>query len=545
LTSAQIMVSEVYRYKFYKHFEDTMLVSEIQQNDDLVVYELEDVPTSWPGPKTKTKSMLYFDDPPEDLADSERLLVPVYLKREQRGNRRYAAMDDSFSVPFFTVLNRDEQYDYEAIVENLVQKIQLLTTRNLYDDPLEAEEEPELEGPEELVNASEVKEIQDEEKDGFVDVSMRDAVSTTASEDAETALVAETGQRRVPPQTTNLFTIKISKRKESARLPAGWNAPDGDIELASRLQPSRNRTPSPLPQQPSALFSSLVSAGNSGHRSPASQASDDECFHDAIEPPEPNDDTMEVSSDEELGTAYSNATLNVFPPSTSTHYYDVSNNSPANIFSSPSRSPALSVNNGPLVRLGEAIVIEFNEDGYQTTFGGNHPDDFRGSFTSWPLLRDPELTRRRQLRAEKEKRGTHLEDCLDEFAKEEVLSAEDPWYCPRCKEHRRASKKFELWKCPDILVIHLKRFSNSRSFRDKIDAHIICPTEGLDLGGRVGVTDGKEQIYDLIAVDNHYGGLGGGHYTAYVRNWMDGKWYYCDGSSPPPLSPDPPQITRY
>jgi ubiquitin carboxyl-terminal hydrolase 4/11/15 len=37
-------------------------------------------------------------------------------------------------------------------------------------------------------------------------------------------------------------------------------------------------------------------------------------------------------------------------------------------------------------------------------------------------------------------------------------------------------------------------------------------------------------IYDLIAVDNHYGGLGGGHYTAYVKNWYDGKWYYCDGA---------------
>lgn len=29
--------------------------------------------------------------------------------------------------------------------------------------------------------------------------------------------------------------------------------------------------------------------------------------------------------------------------------------------------------------------------------------------------------------------------------------------------------------------------------------------------------------YELYAISNHYGGLGGGHYTAYGKN--RGKWY--------------------
>ncbi|GMF62111.1 unnamed protein product [[Candida] boidinii] len=37
-------------------------------------------------------------------------------------------------------------------------------------------------------------------------------------------------------------------------------------------------------------------------------------------------------------------------------------------------------------------------------------------------------------------------------------------------------------------------------------------------------------IYDLFAVDNHYGGLGGGHYTSYVKNDIDNEWYYFDDS---------------
>ena len=35
-------------------------------------------------------------------------------------------------------------------------------------------------------------------------------------------------------------------------------------------------------------------------------------------------------------------------------------------------------------------------------------------------------------------------------------------YCPSCKKHQQATKKFDLWKLPKILVIHLKRFSYNR-----------------------------------------------------------------------------------
>lgn len=34
----------------------------------------------------------------------------------------------------------------------------------------------------------------------------------------------------------------------------------------------------------------------------------------------------------------------------------------------------------------------------------------------------------------------------------------------------------------------------------------------------------KRVIYDLYAVSNHFGGLGGGHYTAYAKNHV----YYCE-----------------
>ena len=37
------------------------------------------------------------------------------------------------------------------------------------------------------------------------------------------------------------------------------------------------------------------------------------------------------------------------------------------------------------------------------------------------------------------------------------------------------------------------------------------------------VDNEKHVEYDLYAVSNHYGGLGGGHYTAYAKN--GNKWF--------------------
>lgn len=197
----------------------------------------------------------------------------------------------------------------------------------------------------------------------------------------------------------------------------------------------------------------------------------------------------------------------------------------------------------------------------------------------------------------KGKKQLSIEDCLDEFTREEKLGEEDPWYCPQCKDFRQATKKFDLWKAPDILVVHLKRFSAGRGLRDKIDTVVDFPIEGLDLTDRVegakavqqlkaeglqgvpesigvqpsasssteavvdagGDSNGEQEdlgasflsaiseanddavasdkpIYDLFAVDNHYGGLGGGHYTSSARNAEDGKWYYFDDSSVRPIS---------
>ncbi|NXB26837.1 UBP19 hydrolase, partial [Rhagologus leucostigma] len=113
-----------------------------------------------------------------------------------------------------------------------------------------------------------------------------------------------------------------------------------------------------------------------------------------------------------------------------------------------------------------------------------------------------------------------LEQCLNLFTKPEVLAPEEAWYCPKCKQHREASKQLMLWRLPNVLIIQLKRFS-FRSFiwRDKINDMVDFPIRSLDLSKFCIGRKGEQQLpmYDLYAVINHYGGMIGGHYTAYAR----------------------------
>uniref|UniRef100_A0AAV2M1N9 ubiquitinyl hydrolase 1 n=1 Tax=Knipowitschia caucasica TaxID=637954 RepID=A0AAV2M1N9_KNICA len=114
-----------------------------------------------------------------------------------------------------------------------------------------------------------------------------------------------------------------------------------------------------------------------------------------------------------------------------------------------------------------------------------------------------------------------LEQCLNLFTRPEVLAPEEAWYCPKCQQHREASKQLLLWRLPNVLIIQLKRFS-FRTFiwRDKINDMVDFPVRNLDLSEFcIGQKDDLQQppVYDLYAVINHYGGMIGGHYTAYAR----------------------------
>ncbi|KAH9738781.1 ubiquitin carboxyl-terminal hydrolase 5 [Citrus sinensis] len=132
-----------------------------------------------------------------------------------------------------------------------------------------------------------------------------------------------------------------------------------------------------------------------------------------------------------------------------------------------------------------------------------------------------------------------LYTCLEAFLREEPLVPEDMWYCPQCKERRQASKKLDLWRLPEVLVIHLKRFSYSRSMKHKLETFVNFPIHDFNLTKYVAnKNSSRRQLYELYALTNHYGGMGSGHYTAHIKLLDENRWYNFDDSHISPINED-------
>lgn len=144
-----------------------------------------------------------------------------------------------------------------------------------------------------------------------------------------------------------------------------------------------------------------------------------------------------------------------------------------------------------------------------------------------------------ELFAERPQESVSLYACLEAFLKEEPLGPEDMWYCPSCKKHQQASKKLDLWRLPEILVIHLKRFSYTWFTKNKLETFVDFPVHDLDLSPYIAnKSPWPSDHYALYAVSNHYGNMGGGHYTAYVYHEGEEMWYDFDDRHVLPVSED-------
>uniref|UniRef100_A0A8C1X328 Ubiquitin carboxyl-terminal hydrolase n=1 Tax=Cyprinus carpio TaxID=7962 RepID=A0A8C1X328_CYPCA len=185
-----------------------------------------------------------------------------------------------------------------------------------------------------------------------------------------------------------------------------------------------------------------------------------------------------------------------------------------------------------------------------TTERGMGEVDGGFSFSSQPYIAidwDPDMKKKYYNENEAEKYIKHqsmdvphqqitvqLQECIELFTTVETLEEENPWYCPTCKKHQLATKKLDLWSLPEVLIIHLKRFSYTKYSREKLDTIVEFPLRDLDFSGfllkkTVNSTEPPCR-YDLISVSNHFGGLRDGHYTSYARNKDNGQWYYFDDS---------------
>lgn len=128
----------------------------------------------------------------------------------------------------------------------------------------------------------------------------------------------------------------------------------------------------------------------------------------------------------------------------------------------------------------------------------------------------------------------NIHACIEKYTEKEQMNEEELFFCSQCKQHKAPIKKLDLWSTPDVLILHLKRFEYIPGqyfvHRDKITDFVDYPIENLDLTEFVLGPKDAPPIYDLYAVSEHSGGLGGGHYTATCMNHTNNKWYSFNDS---------------
>uniref|UniRef100_A0A672YFV9 Ubiquitin carboxyl-terminal hydrolase n=1 Tax=Sphaeramia orbicularis TaxID=375764 RepID=A0A672YFV9_9TELE len=73
-----------------------------------------------------------------------------------------------------------------------------------------------------------------------------------------------------------------------------------------------------------------------------------------------------------------------------------------------------------------------------------------------------------------------LDSCLKAFTSEEELGEDELYYCSKCKTHRLATKKLDLWRLPPILIVHLKRFQFVNGRWIKSQKIVKFPRENFD-----------------------------------------------------------------
>ena len=118
-------------------------------------------------------------------------------------------------------------------------------------------------------------------------------------------------------------------------------------------------------------------------------------------------------------------------------------------------------------------------------------------------------------------------DCFDLYTSEEQLNGENQYVVDETTNEKvDATKRILFWNLPKVLIVDLKRFVVDGNRLRKHDGNVaFSPREKLDLSKYVVGYSPSAYTYELYGVCNHFGGITGGHYTAYVKR-QNGQWWH-------------------
>jgi ubiquitin carboxyl-terminal hydrolase 20/33 len=138
-------------------------------------------------------------------------------------------------------------------------------------------------------------------------------------------------------------------------------------------------------------------------------------------------------------------------------------------------------------------------------------------------------------------RKVDLVDCLHGYCVTDDLTGNNKYKCDNCKKTCDAKKTLSIFKPPEVLCVHLKRFKHDTLFGTKISDTVVFPLDNLDVSPFCVQLDEDEKKkkdfaqefpfstnYELVSIVNHRGGYSGGHYVSYCFNRAANKWQEFD-----------------
>ncbi len=128
--------------------------------------------------------------------------------------------------------------------------------------------------------------------------------------------------------------------------------------------------------------------------------------------------------------------------------------------------------------------------------------------------------------------ATTLEQCMTSFCSKERISG---YNCDACKGvETTADKQISIVRCPQVLIVHLKRFSANMGTVTKLGNEIKLVTENFNLTPYMSDAASTQEScsYSLVAVINHEGASAKhGHYTADCYVPTTEAWHNYDDST--------------
>lgn len=488
---SHLFSAEVFSNRFYKSHDNGDAVDELGESDKTFLYELPI---------------------PDFTTSSTHVVFPVFSMLESAQSYSSYGRLGLIGHPMMVAVTKEEANNPDAVYAAVAHQASRYTTTSLYTSKEDEEDE------------------EDEDKDDIKD----DTPMSSELPSLEEIKVPKSGMFKLgffaPPPPSRYRSMARATLYAPTQMPS-WS----DIQdIYQRVAP-QERDSSPEPDEHMHDYDGL----RAGHYRRTSSPSTNSSWNGGrARVPQPDEDDLSESEDA--------ATLTVRSTLRRGRVLTEDDDEEAEEEEVTLSRKAVPVE--PAVRQGDMIFCMWerswkesisNDKYHYSVHGASSLDPSSGPRALWDdrakEIVDPVLMEE-LANSKNGKKTITLEDCLMEYTKEEQLGEEDLWYCPNCKKHQQATKKLDIWRLPDILVVHLKRFSHTRAWRDKIDAFVDFPIHGLDLSGKaLKEEDRNENVYDLYGVSNHMGGLGGGHYTAYAKNEKLDQWYNFDDSHVSPV----------